>query len=785
MSIAAPIDRFADMPLSRTPLIGREREVAEVTDLLCRDDVPLVTLTGAGGIGKTRLALQVASGLNDAFSDGVAFVSLATIRDPDLVPVAIARMLGVREIADRPLIELVRGFLHRKEVLLLLDNFEQVLGAAPTIADLITACPGLKVLVTSRARLHISGEHDFPVAPLRLPDARRPPPGVEVGDFPAVRLFVARARAVKHDFAVTITNAPTVAAICQRLDGLPLAIELATARLTVLPPDALLKRLEHRLPLLTGGARDGPDRQRTMRGTIASSHDALDAGDQALFRRLAVFVGGCTLEAVEAVTRVLGEGGPDILDGISSLVDTSLLEHVERPSGEPRYLMLETIREFALEQLDASGEGETVRQTHAAWCLTLARRALPALILRSESASWLDRLEEEHDNLRAALAWAQEDGQTALSLQLTGAIWLFWYFHGHFSEGRRWLDRALDAGRATDAPMALRVAPLTGAGTLAHYQGDDPRAIALLGESLAIARQVGDRWGAALALLVLGIGAAGQGAYDQAKAVLDESLSLSNAIGDEALGAIARFHLGVVAFGQGDASRAIARFEEAIAQFRETGSQWGTAVGLSYMGLVVGTEGETARAAALHGEGLVLFRQTGTIEGIAFDLAGLATIAERYGRPESATRLFAAAETLDETIGAALSTRQALPAWPVYKRSLAVARANLGEVTFAAAWAVGRTLSVEDAVAEALAVAAAPPPPATGNSRAKPAPYGLTPRERETLTLIAQGLTDPEIAQALFISIRTAESHASAVLTKLGVKTRAAAAALAARDGLA
>jgi DNA-binding CsgD family transcriptional regulator len=320
---------------------------------------------------------------------------------------------------------------------------------------------------------------------------------------------------------------------------------------------------------------------------------------------------------------------------------------------------------------------------------------------------------------------------------------------------------------------------------LAHYQGDDPRAVALLGESLAIAREVGDRWGAALALLVLGIGAAGQGAYDQAEAVLDESLSLSNTIGDQALGAIARFHLGVVAFGQGDASRAIARFEEAIARFRETGSQWGAAVGLSYMGLVVSTEGDTARAAALHGEGLVLFRQTGTIEGIAFDLAGLATIAERRGQPESAIRLFAAAETLDETIGAALSTRQALPAWPVYERSLAAARASVGEATFATAWAVGRTLSVEEAVAEALTVAAAPPPPATGHSPAKPAPYGLTPRERETLVLIAQGLTDTDTAQTLFVGRRTAESHVSAVLAKLGVETRAAAAALAVRHGLA
>jgi DNA-binding NarL/FixJ family response regulator len=521
-----------------------------------------------------------------------------------------------------------------------------------------------------------------------------------------------------------------------------------------------------------------------MRDTIAWSHDVLDANQHALFRRLAVFAGGFTLEAAERVTGVPDGHDLTVLEGIAALVDASLLEHVSRPAGEPRYAMLETIREYALEQLDAGGEADTARRAHAAWCLDLAERAVPYLILRSASAPWLDRLEEEHDNLRAALEWADASGQAALSLRLTGALWLFWYVLGHYGEGRRWLERALEASDQTDAPRALRVPVLAGAGALAHRQGDTPRAAELMAESLAIAREVEDHWGTAWALYLLGVFATRQGAYEQAAAVLEEALALCLSLGDEILGAITRLQFGLVAFGGGDAALAIARLDEEIVRFRETGYQWGLSIWLGYLGLMLGTLGDTRRAAGLHREGLTLNRQTGSVDGMAFNMAGLAVIAERTGGAEQAIRLFAAAETLDETIGAALSSRRTLPARPVFEGSLAAARARLGEVAFAAAWDAGRALAIEAAVAEAMAVASTPPSPASAAPPVISNPFGLTQREQEVLALVAASLTNSQIAERLFLSPKTVSSHLVSIFGKVGVTSRAGATRFAIEHGL-
>jgi predicted ATPase/DNA-binding CsgD family transcriptional regulator len=700
-----------------------------------------------------------------------------------LVPTAIAKALGVREAGDEPLLDRIAAFVGRKELLLLLDNFEHVLLAATAIAQIVAICPRLKVLVTSRVVLRLSGEYNFPVTPLALPDLNRRPPAADVGDFPAVQLFVVRAQAVKHDFAITASNATAIAEICRRVDGLPLAIELATARLAILPPEALLARLERRLPLLSGGARDLPARQRTMRDTIAWSHDVLDANKHALFRRLAVFAGGFTLEAAERLA-----GDPDrhdlaVLDGIVALLHASLLERVAAPSSEPRYAMLETIREYALEQLEASGEADTTRRAHAAWCLDLAERANPAQAMRSPSL--FDRLAEEHDNVRAAVEWAEAREQTELSLRLTGALWLFWYFRGHLGEGRRRLERALEAAERTGAPRALRVPVLVGAGTVALRQGDTERAVALIEESLAIAREVEDHWGAAMALYQLAVFATRHGAYEQAGIYSDEALALSLSIGDEILGGISRFQLGLVAFGAGDTTLAVARLDKEIGRYRETGEQLSLAVGLSNFGLALSALGDTGRAADVHREGLTLNRQLGILEGVIFNIAGLAVIAERSRATEQAIRLFAAAETLEKTIGAALSPLRTLPNRPVFEGSLEAARARSSEAIFAAAWGAGHALTIEEAIAEAMAVTAVPPRSAPAEFPIIPDPYGLTRREREVLALVATGKTDPEIAEILAVGRRTAETHVSAVLAKLGVETRAAAAALAVRRGLA
>ena len=498
-------------------------------------------MTGPGGTGKTRLSLQVAAEVVEEFPDGAWFINLAPISDPTLVASAIAQTLRVTETAGTSLVESLQSALRNKSLLLLLDNFEQVLPAAPLVADLLAAAPGIKILVTSRASLGLYGEHDLHVPPLQLPDPKHLPSLDRLSQYEAVRLFIERAQAAKEDFAVTNENAPAVAEICVRLDGLPLAIELAAARVRLLPPRALLQRLSSRLKLLTGGGRNLPARQQTLRGAIDWSYSLLNPAEQTLFARLAVFVGGRTVDAVEAICNAAGDLPIDPLDGVGSLLDKSLLRQEEGPDGEARLVMLETIHEYARERLDVSGEGAALRRQHLAYFLALAEQAEPELRGAAQVA-WLHRLETEHENLRAALQWALGTGEAELAVRLASALAWFWEQRSYLSEGRQWLATALALPHAV-AP-AVRAKALVGAGLLAFRQGDYAHATSLSEASLARYRELGDQQGMAGALANLGTVATEHRDYARARALLEESLELSRTLEDDEGIARALNHLG-------------------------------------------------------------------------------------------------------------------------------------------------------------------------------------------------------------------------------------------------
>jgi predicted ATPase len=526
-------------------------------------DVRLLTLTGPGGTGKTRLGLQVAAELSERFPNGVFFVDLAPLSDPTLVLSTIAQTLGIREVAGQSLLERLSEELQPKQVLLLLDNFEQVVSAALEVMDLLGACPKLKLLVTSREVLHVRAEYEFAVPPLALPEPTHLLDLVALSHSEAVALFLQRAQAVEPDFHMTRANARAVAEICTRLDGLPLAIELAAARIKLLPPPALLARLAHRLQVLTSGARDVPVRQQTLRNTIAWSYHMSGAQEQRLFRRLSLFVGGCTLETAEAVCAVLsdGDGAGPVLDGVASLIDKSLLQHTEQEE-EPRLRLLETIREYGLEALAASGEMEATQRAHALYYLALAEEAESELE-GPQQVRWLQRLEREHDNLRAALRWSLEQGEAGYSmemaLRLGGALGGFWRARGPFSEGRTFLERSLTGSKGIVS--ATRAKSLLAATMLAIYLGDMDRAESLAQESLALSRELGDTWGIAYSLLLLGRGAWFRGDFPAARPLLEEALALCREVGHKTGITYSLSDLGFIALKQGDYARAHALLE--------------------------------------------------------------------------------------------------------------------------------------------------------------------------------------------------------------------------------
>jgi predicted ATPase len=750
--IAAIYDRFAELqakpvgthpsnlPTQRTAFVGRDKEVASAKELLLRHDVRLVTVTGPAGIGKTRLALEVAREMAEYFPAGIFFVPLAGVGDPALLPVFLAQALNIRATGGQAPLESLREYLEsslRTPILLLLDNFEHLIAAAPTVSDLFAIAPNLKVLVTSRAALHVYGEHEFPVPPLALPDSRSLPSLEMLSRYSAVALFIKRAKAVKPDFEITEDNAAAVAEICARLDGLPLAIEIAAARVKLFSPSAMRKRLASRLELLTGGPRDLPARQQTLRGAIDWSYDLLNAAEQTLFRRLSVFAGSCTLEAVEAVCNTKNDLGLDVLDGMASLVDRSLVQQVEQAKDESRFMLLETIREYGREKLRASGEEPLARRAQAAYCLVLAEEGASESTGAERSVS-LDGFEMEHNNFRAALEWLTENGDADWGLRLGAALFRFWETREYFAEGRDWLGKLLKLGGAM-APTKLRARALFAAGILASGQGDYGSADALIQESLEVARQLGDKHGIAVSLNALAVNARDRGEVEASRSLSEEGLAVWREIGDsqavarslsnlasvvklkgdyaearalyrECLSIFRRLddrvgiawslnYEGDVAREQGDATAARSLYEQSLAAFRELGDRWGTAGSLGDLGNLALDEKNYSSADSLYRESLSIFNELDHKRGIARLLECCACSAAAQSEPQRSLRLAGAAAALRHTIGAPLKPTEQNK----LEESLERARQALTSAEGASAWLEGWATPMEKAIETALA----------------------------------------------------------------------------------
>jgi predicted ATPase/DNA-binding CsgD family transcriptional regulator len=684
------------MPTAATRLIGRESEIAQARARLLRPEVRLLTFIGPGGTGKTRLAVAVAASLADAFVDGVHFVDLSPIRDPALVHVPIAQALGIRDAGDQPLLDTLRLSLQSRQLLLVLDNFEQVIAAAPLVADLLTACPAVKIAVTSREPLHLSWEHVWPVASLALPPVDLLAELSLIAQSPAVILFVERARAHRPDFALTDANARTVADICIRLDGLPLAIELAAARVPLLPLAAIQARLQQRLQLLTRGPRDAPVRHQTLRAAVAWSYDLLDQAEQAAFRRLAVFVGGFTLEAALAVCAAAEPGGDStspsstMVDLLQSLVDKSLILLDATSAGEPRFRLLETIREFGLEQLSKSGELDPVQAYHARYFLALARSEDDLWLLweRAE-ATWLDRLEADHDNLRAVLQWSLAvPDRTELGARLAIALALFWTIRGHLDSGRAWLDRML--ARADGYPVAssLHVKMLWSIALIARHQGDYGAAASFSDAGIALGRGLLGSSDGAQCLILRGIVAAMQAKYELAHSYLKNGLRLAQEVGSDADYAQGLTYLAMLACFEGDYAQARTIGEDSLRRYRQWQNQWGVAVNLDTLGTVARRQGQYNRARSFHEESLAASQSIGYKLGIALALACLGHVARALGDDVTARVRYTASlrvyrESGDRrgialTLGnlAVIADREGnhREAWDCLSESLAIAR---------------------------------------------------------------------------------------------------------------
>ena len=727
-----------NLPVQLTSFIGRAQEMVEVKRLLAA--APVVTLLGAGGAGKTRLALHVAADVLETHQEGVWLVELAPITDPALVPQTVAAALGLREPA-RQATEALLDFLEPKSVLLVMDNCEHLLSASADLcARLLRRCPKLRVLATSREPLSVAGEASYRVPSLSLPDPQQPPSPETINQYAAVRLFVERAVFYQPRFAVTTANAKAIAEVCRRLDGIPLALELAAARVRVLTVEQIGARLDDRFRLLTGGARTALPHHQTLRAAIDWSHDLLADGERALFRRLSVFVGGFTLDAAEGVCADGAIASTLILDLLTRLVDKSLIGVDVGSGAEARYRLLETVRQYAVDRLVESGEAAAVRTRHRDVFLALAERAEPEL-QGPDQKIWLDRLAVELDNLRAALEWCRTDPEGPdAGVRLAGALWWFWEVRGHWTEARQWLKEAVSRDERTVS--AAHIKALNAAAGLALRQGDRQETAALAERALALSRQLGDKRGAASCLVILGIHACSLENYKQAEALGGEGLNLSQEVGDNWGSAWARSTLGLVAREQGDLPRAVALLEESLAQLRVLRHPWGTAITLISLGMIARDREELQRAAALLEEALAIFQQLGDKgytayaqlnlgvlasalgdhgraeahykaclgirrelqekRGIATCLAALGCCAAGVGQFRRAAVLFGAAEALRNATGATL------PAYfrSEYERRVAATSRELGETAFQTAWSDGRKMPLDQAIDFALAESA-------------------------------------------------------------------------------
>jgi predicted ATPase/class 3 adenylate cyclase len=686
-----------NLPVQLTSFIGREDEIAAVGGLL--DSARLVTLTGPGGTGKTRMALQVAADRLTRYADGAFFVDLAPVTDPSLVASAVASSTGVREAADKPLVSTLAESFRDKELLLVLDNFEQVTEAAPMVADLLGAAGRLTVLVTSRAVLHVSGEHEYPVPPLRVPDPAHLPPLPELSTYEGVTLFVERARAALPEFGVTDESWPAIARIVARLDGLPLAIELAAAKVKLLAPEQILARLDDRLAFLAGGPRDLPARQRALRETIAWSHGLLRSEEQTLLSRLGVFAGGWTLDSAEAICRP-GDIGLEALEGLSALLDQSLIRRDEGIHGESRFMMLETIREFALEQLTARGEGNDVARRHAEHFTAVAEATEPQL---TKSSDAVERIDHDHDNFRAALMWAISANDAQLGMRLGFALWRFWQLRSHLSEGRMWFDRLLALPSAA-ARTAARAKGLTGAAGIAYWQNDYPAATAWYEEAEAIFRELGDKPGLADALYNVGSMAAIAGDMQRVRTAFDEGAGIAREIGHDQLVKLYLEAEGYMAFMSDDFETARRLLGEALALAEQGDDLLVIVTGHHTVGQVARLQGRYADAAGHYRTAIRMAQRLGDTVALTEPLQGLAAVLIATGDAERGVRLLGAHAAIREQAGGGPP-----PEWLRLGDPFSEAKAQLGEERYDSAWEAGRAFSVDQAVADALDESASAP----------------------------------------------------------------------------